>query len=136
MGDFNHPDICWVSNLARHMQSKLFLQCIEDDFLMQVVEEMTRRGLILDLALSNRDGLVRDVKVGGSLECSDHEMVEFKMELGGRSKAKNRIASLDFQRANFDLFQDLFVGVSWARLLEGKGACVSWTTFKQHFFQA
>ena len=92
--------------------------------------------MLLDLVLTNRDGLVRDVKVGGSLGCSDHEMVEFKTELGGRSKAKSGIATLDFWRANFDLFQDLLGGISWARLLEGKGACESWATFKQHFFQA
>ena len=107
MGNFNYPDICWVSSSARHAQSKRFIQCVEDNFLMQVVEEPTRRGVLLDLVLTNRDGLVRDVKVGGSLGCSNHEMVEFKMELGGRSKAKSRIATLDFQRANFDLFRDL-----------------------------
>ena len=84
MGDFNHPDICWISNSARHVQSKQFLQCVEDNFLMQVVEELTRWGVLLDLVLTNRDGLVEDMKVGGSLGCSDHEIVEFKMELGGR----------------------------------------------------
>jgi len=35
--------------------------------LMQVVEELTRRGVLLDLVLTNKDGLVEDVKVGGSL---------------------------------------------------------------------
>ena len=53
--------------------------------------------------------LVRDVKVGGMLGCSNHEIVEFKIQ-SGRSRAKSRIASLAFQRANFDLFQDLSVG--------------------------
>ena len=93
-----------------------------------------RQGVLLDLVLIDRDGLVRDVKAGGRLGCSDHEMVEFKMELVGRSKAKSRIATLDFWRANFDLFQDLLGGISWAKLLEGKAACESWETFKQHFF--
>ena len=136
MGDFNYPDICWVSNSARHKQSKWFLQCVEGNFLMQVVEEPMRQGVLLDLVLTNRDGLVRDVKVGGSLGCSDHEMVEFQMELGKGSKAKSRIATLDFRRANFDLFRDLLGSISWDRLLEGKGACESWATFKQHFFHA
>ncbi|XP_048787424.1 uncharacterized protein LOC125686903 [Lagopus muta] len=102
---------------------------------MQVVEESMRRGVLLDLILTNREGLVREVKVRGSLGCSDHEMVEFKI-LSGRSKAKSRIAILDFRRANFDLFRDLLGAVSWARVLEGKGACESWSAFKQLFFQA
>ena len=106
MGDLNYPDICWISNMARHARSRRFLQCVEDSFLMQVVEEPTRGGVLLDLILTNKEGLVKEVKVEGSLGCSDHEMVEFKI-LSGRSKARSRIATLDFRRANFDLFRDL-----------------------------
>jgi len=39
MGDFNHPDISWEDHTARHMQSRRFLQSIDDNFLMQTVEE-------------------------------------------------------------------------------------------------
>ena len=42
--------------------------------------------MLLDLVLTNKEGLVRDVKTGGSLGCSDHEMVEFGI-LCGRSKS-------------------------------------------------
>jgi len=95
MGDFNQPDISQVSQTARHTRSRWFLQCVEDNFLTQVVEEPTRWGVLLDLVVSNRDVLVRDAKVGGSVECSDHEMVEFKI-LCERSKTKSRIVTLDF----------------------------------------
>ena len=121
MGDFNHPGICWVSSTARHMWSRWFLQYAEDDVLAQVVEEPIRQGVLLDPAPSNRNGLVRDVKVRGSLGCSDCEMVEFK-NMSGRSKAKSKIATLAIQRANSDLFWGLLGSLSWARVLEGKGA--------------
>jgi len=39
MGDFNHPDISWEDHTARQTQSRRFLQTIDDNFLMQVVEE-------------------------------------------------------------------------------------------------
>ena len=45
----------------------------------QVVEEPMRRGVLLDLVLTNKEGLVGDVKAGGSLDCSDHEVVEFRI---------------------------------------------------------
>jgi len=48
------------------------------------------------------------------------------VSIGKVLQAKGRIATLDFWRANFDLFQGLH-GVSWARVLESKGACESWT---------
>lgn len=71
--------------------------------------------------LTNKEGLVRDVNVGGSLGCSDHSMMEFKI-LCERSMAINTIATLDFQRAKFDLYKTLLGDFPWARALEGKGA--------------
>jgi len=61
----------------------LCLQSIDDKFPMQMVEEPTRRGTLLDLVLTNKEGLVEDVKVGGRLSCSDYEMVEFRILCGG-----------------------------------------------------
>ena len=79
MGDLNHPDICWKSNTVSHAPSRRFLHSIEDKFFMQVVEEPMRPDVMLDLILTNKKGLVEDVRVGGSLVCSDHEMVKFRI---------------------------------------------------------
>jgi len=102
------------------MQSRRFLQSIDDNFLMKTVEEPTRRGMLLDLVLTNKERLVEDVKVGGSLGCSDHEMVEFRILHGG-SGAISKIKTLDFKRDNFGLFKDLLGGIPWVRGLKGRG---------------
>ncbi|XP_064909576.1 gamma-1-syntrophin isoform X3 [Columba livia] len=102
---------------------------------MQMVEEPTRRGALLDLILTNKEGLVEAVKVEGCLGCSDHEMVEFSI-LGGRNRVASRIATLDFSRANFGLFKQLLGEIPWARLLERKGAQDSWIAFRDCFFHA
>ncbi|GAB0205799.1 hypothetical protein GRJ2_003045500 [Grus japonensis] len=65
MGDFNHPDICWRDNAAERKQSRKFLECVDDNFLLQVIEEPTRRGAMLDLVLTNKEGLVGDMKLKG-----------------------------------------------------------------------
>jgi len=135
MRDFNHPDICWEDHTARHRQSRRFLQNIDDNFLTQEVDEPTRRGVLLDLVLTNKEGLVEDVKVGGSFGCSDHEMVEFRTLHGG-SRAINRITTLDFRRAKFGLFKDLLRGIPSVRALEGRGVQESWSLFKYHFIHA
>jgi len=67
MGDFNHPDISWEDHTARYSQSRRFLQSVDDNFLMQVVEKPTRKGALLDLVLTNKEELVEDVKAGGRL---------------------------------------------------------------------
>jgi len=77
--------------------------------LMQVVEESMRRGMLLDLLAqsaryvgTNNEGLVGNMKAGGSLECNNYEVVEFRI-LHGRNKAISRIITLEFRRANYDL---------------------------------
>ena len=45
----------------------------------------------MDLILPNKEELVGDVKVGGSLCCSDHEVVEFKiLRAGNKTKAASQ----------------------------------------------
>ncbi|PKU34212.1 dtw domain-containing protein 2 [Limosa lapponica baueri] len=57
MGDFNHPDICWKNNTEGHKQPRRFLECVDDNFLLQVIEEPMRRGATLDLLLTNKEGI-------------------------------------------------------------------------------
>ncbi|KAM9207882.1 olfactory receptor 14A16-like [Leptosomus discolor] len=71
--------IYWKADTASHSQSRRSLQCIDDNFLIQLVDEPARRGALLDLLLTNKPGLVEAVKVKGSLGCSDHEMMEFRI---------------------------------------------------------
>jgi len=82
-----------------------------------------------------KEGLVEDMKVGGSLGCSDHEMVNFR-NLRGGSRVISRIKTLDFRRANFGLFKELLGGIPWVRALEGRGVQESWSLFKRHFLHA
>ena len=88
---------------AIHQPSKRFLQCTDDNFLMQMEDEPTRRGALLDLVLTNKEGPVEVVKVEGSLGCSDQEMTEFRISCV-RIRRPSRIAALDFSKANLVLF--------------------------------
>ena len=56
--------------------------------------------MLLDLVLMNKEGLVEDLKAGGSLGCSDHEMVKFRILHGG-SRTISRVKTLDFKKAKF-----------------------------------
>ena len=82
------------------------MECVDNNFLLQVIEEPMRTGAMLDLVLPNKEGLVRNVKLKGSLGCSDHEMVEFKI-LKAATRAHSKLTALDFRRADFSLFRDL-----------------------------
>jgi len=135
MGDFNHLYICWRDNTAGHRQARRFLECVDDNFLLQVIEEPMRRGAMLDLVLTNNEVLVGNVKVKGSIGCSDHKMVEFKILRAAR-RVRSKLATLDFRRADFGLLRDLLGRISWDKGLDRKGAQESWSVVKDHFLQA
>ncbi|KAM9608247.1 uncharacterized protein ACIBXB_000772 [Morphnus guianensis] len=135
MGKFNHPNICWRDNTAGHKQSRRLLECIDDNFLLEVIEEPMRGGAMLDLVLTNKEGLVGNVKLKGSLGCSDHETVEIKVLRAAR-RAHSKLATLAFRRADFGLFRDLLGRVRCDKALEGRGAQESWLIFKGHLLQA
>jgi len=135
MGNFNHPDICWRDNTAGHRQARSFLECIADNFLLQVIEEPMRRGVMLHLVLTNKEWLVGNVKVKGRLGCSNHEIVEFKIPRAER-RVHSKLASLNFRRADFGLLRDLLGRILWDKALEGRGAQESWSIFKDHLLQA
>ncbi|PKU40568.1 rna-directed dna polymerase from mobile element hypothetical protein [Limosa lapponica baueri] len=61
---------------------------------------------MLDLVLTNKEGLVGNVKLKGGPGCSHHEMVELKILRAAR-KVHSKLTTLDFRRADFGLFRDL-----------------------------
>jgi len=73
-----------------------------------------KRGAMLDLVLTNKEGLVGNVKLKGTLGCSDHEMVVFKI-LSAARRAHRKLTTLNVRRADFGLFRDLLSRVLWEK---------------------
>ena len=128
MGDFNFPDICWIYNTADREPSQRFLECVGDHFLTQLVTQPARGSKIL--LFVNREGLVGDVKAGGRLGQSDREMLDISI-LAEPRRGVSRTATLDFRRANLNLFRTMVERVPWEVLLEGVGAQEGWQYFQE-----
>ncbi|GAB0177211.1 hypothetical protein GRJ2_000186300 [Grus japonensis] len=94
-----------------------------------------RRSAMLDLVLTNKEGLVGDVKLKGSLGRRDHKMVEFKILRVAR-RVHSKLPTLGFRRADVGLFRDLRGTMPRDKALEGRGAQDSWLIFKGHLLQA
>ncbi|PKU41096.1 rna-directed dna polymerase from mobile element jockey-like [Limosa lapponica baueri] len=90
---------------------------------------------MLDLVLTDKEGLVGNVKLKGSLGCSDREMVEFTILRAARRVCK-KLTTLDFGRPDFGLWRDLIGRVPCEKVQEGRGAQDSWLVFKDHLLQA
>ncbi|GAB0207083.1 hypothetical protein GRJ2_003173900 [Grus japonensis] len=135
VGDFNLPDVCWKYNIAERKQSRRFLECVEDNFLTQLVSEPTRGGVSLDLLFTNREGLVGDVVVRGHLGLSDHEMIEFSIH-GEVRRGISKTTTMDFQRTDFGLLRTVVERVPWKIVLKGKGVQEGWAFFKKEVLKA
>ncbi|KAK4815523.1 hypothetical protein QYF61_003215 [Mycteria americana] len=70
-----------------------------------VIDSPTRGDAILDLLVSNASELIGDVKIGGSLGCSDHALVEFTV-LKDVGQVKSKVRTLNFRKAKFQLFKE------------------------------
>lgn len=73
IGTFNFPDVCWKYTTAKNKLCWRFLQCVEDNFLMQVVEESVRRGVPLEFVLTKKKKKKKEGLAGDSLGCSYQE---------------------------------------------------------------
>lgn len=69
--------------------------------------------MLLDLVLRNKKGLVGHAMAEGSLDCSVHEIVEFRI-LHGKSKAVSRIIALDLRKNNYGTNPQ---GPTWRNLI-------------------
>lgn len=65
----------------------------------QIVEEL------LDLVLSSVEELIKEVKTGGTLGCSDHALLEFVVS-GNKVLVRSRVGTLNFRKVNVRLFKN------------------------------
>ena len=89
---------------------------------------------MLDFVLTIKEGLMGNVKLKGSLGCSDHEIVDFKI-LRAAKRVQSKLATLNFRRADFLLRRILISRIAWDKALEGRGAKESWLIFKDHLLR-
>jgi len=80
--------------------------------------------------VTNASELIGDVKVGGSLGCSDCALVVFTV-LRDMGQVKGKVRTLNFRKANFQLLKESIDRILWETALRDKGAEQSWQIFTQ-----
>ena len=105
------------------------MKCADDKFLFQVIQEPMRKSAMLDIVLTCEEGQVSNVKLKGSLGCSDNKIVELKV-LMVSEKVCSKFAVLDFRR-DFEIFMELLGRITQEKALEGRGTQESWSVFTE-----
>ena len=95
VGDFNMKEIDWETNTNEEHISTKFLEVVSDTFLTQHVSKPTRyreqdSPSMLDLILTNEDGMIDSIEHNAPLGKSDHEVLEFSIKCGNRQQTYNK----------------------------------------------
>ena len=94
VGDFNMKEIDWETNTTNrneeHISTK-FLEVVSDTFLTQHVSKPTRyreqdTPSMIDLILTNEEGMIDSIEHNAPLGKSDHEVLEFTIKCGNRQQ--------------------------------------------------
>lgn len=99
-----------------------------------MIKEPTSKGALLDRIFTNWEELFVDVKVRGSVGCSDHETLAFST-LRGKIKAKTGNTAMHFRRADFGLFGNLLCKIPWNTAQERRRPQETLLMFKDHLLQ-
>lgn len=79
LGDLNYSDIYWKSSMLSCRLSRRLLEYVQDNFPSQIIDSSTWGDDMLELLIINASELTGDIRIGGCMGCSDHEVVEFTL---------------------------------------------------------
>ncbi|KAI8493269.1 hypothetical protein Bbelb_292730 [Branchiostoma belcheri] len=135
-GDFNYPEIDWkqTASCANDAHpSHQFLRCVHENLLYQHVFKPTRYrpgelSNILDLVLTNEDGMVENIEYLPGIGQSDHIRLQFKVkvyaERNGNTKPRPNLYRGDYASMAADLS-----GIDWDTRLKNKSFDEAYSDF-------
>jgi len=138
-GDFNYKEIDWehmmVPHHPAHPASK-FMNCVEDNLLIQHVKEYTRRregqgSSTLDLIITRDEREMRNLEFGAPIGKSDHVVIKCNIDredvhVDTAKKAKN------FYRGDYDGIRREIKRVDWDMELDDCTVDEAWDRFEAH----
>ena len=124
-GDFNYREVDWENESLeeRHGHLSSFIATIQECFLHQHVTELTRfrfgkEPSLLDLVLSNEEGMVYNLAYHPGLGDSDHIILTFDL-VCYNDQANKPLSQPDFFKANYAAIRFKLKSIDWAETLIG-----------------
>ena len=123
VGDFNVPKIDLTNVFSAEPEghhSHTLINCIQDCFFTQHVTQPTRfrpgqPPSILDMILTNEEGMVNNLSYLPGLGRSDHIVLQFTLACYTELHAPTA-ASLNYNKGNYDLLRGLLREVDWYQM--------------------
>jgi hypothetical protein len=114
LGDFNMPNIDWITYSSNDPICKRLLDTIFDLNLTQFVHTPTRLGNVLDLILSNCCDNLINVNVCELI--SDHQLVSADLVCNAKIKGESYKQMPDFVNGDYCAFNQYLYEINWYKL--------------------
>ena len=121
-GDFNYPTIDWECEHSTNENAKTFLEGIQGNHLYQHVCTPTRHRegrepSLLDLIITNEEGMVNNLEHNPALGESDHECLDFFLDCY-KEKPRSK-PQPNYYKADFTTIIKRLEKVDWKKELKG-----------------
>lgn len=125
VGDFNYPSISWSDWSTPHNDTHptfMFLECLRDNFLTQMVDKPTRvrdgqTANILDLVLVDKREIVDEIQYRNNLGASDHVALLIKLNFKPMCTSSTTVQR-NFHKGNYDNIRKDLNEVNWNLMTE------------------
>jgi hypothetical protein len=142
-GDFNIPEIDWIDEVSLTSQNHLafkFMESIRDCFWYQHVKNPThsRRNQtenILDLVITNEEGMVDDIQYEAPLGKSDHLVLKFNF-LCNKEIQSSKSSKFSFHKGNYTALSEEMSKYEWKEDLTSLTVEESWNLFEKRLMEA
>ena len=134
-GDFNHPEINWNDETCpkgKAHPDKKFLETIQDNFILQLIEEPThrrtleQRANILDLILVRKENFVTNIKHLAPLGKSHHDIITFECQVDLQEKPNPTGKKFLMDKGDYDSIRKDVDDIDWADKLKDRNVDESW----------
>ena len=133
LGDFNFSEIKW-DRPETISDEHPFIKCINDNFMIQLVDEPTSGENFLDLLLSGDDTLVENLTVDEPFESSDHHIVRFNL-ISKKLNGKTDDTYFNYFKANYGEMTALIKNRNWGSTLNSGNVEKDWGSIKAELTQ-
>ena len=129
MGDFNFRDIPWDEE-DKLDESHQFVQCVNDNFLHQLVTRATRGDNILDLVLTTDGDMIKELDVDEPFGTSDHNIIRFKLVTETENSVTFDKPTFEYFNADYDKIRQNLHNINWDRIIDNDSVEETWCKFK------
>ena len=126
VGDFNYPRIDWDTEDVNENSPiiKPFLEEIQGNFLHQHVTQPTRyredqEPSLLDLILTNEEGMINEMTHNPPLGDSDHECLNFRIECYHAKSQSSVDQRRNYFKADYETIIKRLEEIDWNQVLQG-----------------